>query len=139
MSHVIYALLALALASSAGVGVVLNASDASPGLTTIEGRVVHVAWNPHFEVAASFQVRNGSANATYNVELGPPWWWAEVGLPEIKVNDTLKVEGVLHDGNEIDAYRIWINGGNPIVIREAGMPKWAQMKSGRTPDDSDDE
>jgi len=127
----------LLLALATGVGVVLNASDASPGLTTIEGRVVHVAWNPHFEVAVSFQVRNGSANATYNVELGPPWWWASVGLPEINVNDTLRVEGVLEGGNTIEAYTIWINGGDAIVIREGGKPAWAEVASGR-PEKEDD-
>lgn len=139
MSHAVYALLAVVLASSAGAGIMLQDADVPSGLTTFEGKVVHVAWNPHFEVAVSFQVHNGTDDATYTVELGPPWWWAEVGLPQIEVNDTLKVEGVVHEGQYIEAYTIWINGGSPVVIREGGMPKWAQMKSGHTDDDSDDE
>jgi len=139
MPHAVYALVALALVSSAGIGVVLSSSDAPADLVTIEGKVTHVSWNPHFEVAVAYAISNASANATYEVELGPPWWWAEVGLPEIEVNDTLKVEGVLHDGNEIEAYRIWINGGDSIVIREGGKPPWAQVASGHDDSDSEDD
>ena len=136
MPHAAYALVALALVSSAGLGVVLTSSDAPADLMTFEGKVTHVSWNPHFEVAVSYEISNASANETYTVDLGPPWWWAEVGLPEIKVNDTLKVEGVLDEDGHIEAYRIWINGGDPIVIRDGGKPAWAEVASGH--DDEDD-
>ncbi|OGS49315.1 MAG: hypothetical protein A3K68_02135 [Euryarchaeota archaeon RBG_16_68_13] len=131
MPHPVYLLIALSLVSSAGIGAVLVASDDAPELTTFEGTVLHAAWNPHFEIAVAFEVRNASANVTYTVELGPPWWWSAVGLPEIHVNDTLRVEGVLENESEIQAYTIWINGGDAFVIREAGKPGWAEMASGR--------
>lgn len=130
MPNPAYGLIVLILVSSAGFGVVLTSSDAPSDRATFEGRVVRVDWNPHFEVAVSFEVENASANATYSVELGPPWWWAEVGLPEIRVNDTLRVEGVLEDG-VLQAYTIWINGGGAVVLREDGKPAWAEVASGR--------
>ena len=52
------------------------------------------------------------------------------------MNDVLRVEGVLEEGDVVEAYRIWINGGDPFVLREGGMPKWAQMKSGHTADEA---
>jgi hypothetical protein len=131
-------LIALALVSAAGAGVALSTNDAEGDLTTIEGTVVDVAWNPHWEVAVEYDVRlNDSEGTTYAVELGPPWWWAAVGLPEIEVNDTLSVEGVLHDGNAIEAYTISLNGGDPIVIRDGGKPMWAEVASGRPAKDDE--
>jgi len=132
--HPAYFVLALAFVSAAAAGIVVRDADDAPALTTVEGIVTHVAWNPHFEVAVAYELRNESANATYSVEFGPPWWWAEVGLPEIQVNDTLKVEGVLHEENHIDAYTIWVDGGDAFVLREAGKPDWAQVASGRSED-----
>lgn len=131
MSGSAHVLLVLAILSAAGAGVVLRTTDDAPDLTRIEGTVVDIAWNPHWEVAVEYTVAVDSDGTTYLVEMGPPWWWAEVGLPAIEANDTLAVEGVLHDGNVIDAYTVSVNGGPDVVIREAGKPAWADVASGR--------
>src|SRR2546427_5006304 len=114
MSNAVYAVLALALVTSVGAGVALHAMDTeSPEhLVTVEGTVTAVEWNPHFN--ESVEVTLTAANGTnYSVELAPPWWWAEQHFPTIHVNDTLKVEGRLDDGHEIEAFTVWINGGGP--------------------------
>lgn len=128
-------MLAVALMTSVGAGVVLHAADTeSPEhLVTVEGKVVAVEWNPHFNVSSELTLRD--ANGTnYSVELAPPWWLAQQHLPGIHVNDTLKVQGVLDDEHEIEAFTIWINGGSAITIRTGEMPPWAQERSGEADD-----
>ncbi len=140
MSNAVYAVLALALVTSVGAGVALHAMDTeSPEhLVTVEGTVTAVEWNPHFNV--SVEVTLTAANGTnYSVELAPPWWWAEQHLPTIQVNDTLKVEGTVDDGHEIEAFTVWINGGNAIVLRTGEMPPWAEERSGHTSEDNENE
>jgi len=129
--------LAVLVASTASAAILLPL-DEDAQLTTIDGTVVEVHRNPHWNVSVEYSVEvTGEDGTTYEVELGPPWWWASVGLPEINVNDTLRVEGVLEGGNTIEAYTIWINGGDAIVIREGGKPAWAEVASGR-PEKEDD-
>src|SRR2546427_6690218 len=131
MSNAVYAVLALALVTSVGAGVAIHAMDIeSPEpLVTVEGTVTALEWNPHFN--ESVEVTLTATNGTnYSVELAPPWWWAEQHFPTIHVNDTLKVEGRLDDGHEIEAFTVWINGGNPIVLRTGEMPARAQERSG---------
>jgi len=140
MSNAVYAVLALALVTSVGAGVALHAMDTeSPEhLVTVEGTVTAVEWNPHFNV--SVEVTLTAANGTnYSVRLAPPWWWAEQHLPTIQVNDTLKVEGTVDDGHEIEAFTVWINGGNAIVLRTGEMPPWAEERSGHTSEDNENE
>ena len=140
MSNAVYAVLALALVTSVGAGVALHAMDTeSPEhLVTVEGTVTAVEWNPHFNV--SVEVTLTAANGTnYSVILAPPWWWAEQHLPTIQVNDTLKVEGTVDDGHEIEAFTVWINGGNAIVLRTGEMPPWAEERSGHTSEDNENE
>ena len=140
MSNAVYAVLALALVTSVGAGVALHAMDTeSPeDLVTVEGTVTAVEWNPHFNV--SVEVTLTAANGTnYSVRLAPPWWWAEQHLPTIQVNDTLKVEGTVDDGHEIEAFTVWINGGNAIVLRTGEMPPWAEERSGHTSEDNENE
>jgi len=138
MANPILALLAIALVGSVGAaGVMLHAADTSPGTITVTGKVVAVEWNPHFNVSVEFELYNSTSNATYHVEVGPPWYWAEHALPAIKVNDTVKVQGVL-EGSELEAWTIWINGGSAIVLRTGEMPPWAQERSGHTPDTEHD-
>lgn len=130
-------MLAVLVASTASAAILLPL-DEDAQLTTIDGTVVEVHRNPHWNVSVEYSVEvTGEDGTTYEVELGPPWWWASVGLPEINVNDTLRVEGVLEGGNTIEAYTIWINGGDAIVIREGGKPAWAEVASGR-PEKEDD-
>ena len=126
MSNALYAILAMALVTSVGAGVAIHAMDSeSPeNLVTVEGTVTAVDWNPHFNES---------------VELAPPWWWAGQHFPTIHVNDTLKVEGFLDDGHEIQAFTVWINGGNAIVLRTGEMPPWAQERSGHTGEDNDND
>src|SRR3989441_12002391 len=133
MSNAVYAVLALALVTSVGAGVALHAMDTeSPEhLVTVEGTVTAVEWNPHFN--ESVEVTLTAANGTnYSVELAPPWWWAEQHFLTIHVNDTLKVEGRLDDGHEIEAFTVWINGGEGIVVRTGEIPAGAQERSGQT-------
>ena len=133
MANPILALLAIALVGSVGAaGVMLQPADTSPGTMTVTGKVVAVEWNPHFNVTVEFTLYNKTSDTNYTVELGPPWYWAEHKIPAIKVNDTVKVEGVLED-HEIEAWTIWINGGSAIVLRTGDMPPWAQERSGQTP------
>ena len=130
-------MLAVLVASTASAAILLPL-DEDAQLTTIDGTVVEVHRNPHWNVSVEYSVEvTGEDGTTYEVELGPPWWWASVGLPEINVNDTLRVEGVLEGGNTIEAYTIWINSGDAIVIREGGKPAWAEVASGR-PEKEDD-
>ncbi len=132
MPSVAYVMVAVALLSTAGVGTVLYASNEAPERVDIEGRIIHVAWNPHWDVAVEYEVQVAASNGeTYLVELGPPWWWTEVGLPAIERNDTLRVEGVLHEGNVVEAYTIWVNGGDSLLIRDGGKPAWAGEAPGR--------
>ena len=140
MSNALYAVLAMALVTSVGAGVVIHAMDSeSPeNLVTVEGTVTAVDWNPHFN--ESVELTLTTANGTnYSVALAPPWWWAEQNFPTIHVNDTLKVEGTLDDGHEIEAFTVWINGGNATVLRTGEMPPWAQERSGHTGEDNDNE
>src|SRR2546422_7636332 len=123
MSNAVYAVLALALVTSVGAGVALHAMDTeSPEhLVTVEGTVTALEWNPHFNMSVELTLT--AANGTnYSVELAPPWWWAEQHFPTIHVNDTLKVEGRLDDGDEIEAFTVWINGGNPIGLPTGEKP-----------------
>ena len=55
------------------------------------------------------------------------------------MNDTLKVEGTVDDGHEIEAFTVWINGGNAIVLRTGEMPPWAEERSGHTSEDNENE
>lgn len=130
-------MLAVLVASTASAAILLPL-DEDAQLTTIDGTVVEVHRNPHWNVSVEYSVEvTGEDGTAYEVELGPPWWWASVGLPEINVNDTLRVEGVLEGGNTIEAYTIWINGGDAIVIREGGKPAWAEVASGRPEKEED--
>src|SRR2546426_11596222 len=127
MSSVLSAVLAMALVTSGGAGVAIHAMDSeSPeNLVTVEGTVTAVDWNPHFN--ESVELTLTAANGTnYSVELAPPWWWAGQHFPTIHVNDTLKVEGFLDDGHEIQAFTVWINGGDAIVVPTGERPPWAQ-------------
>src|SRR5207253_3526390 len=106
-------------------------SESPENLVTVEGTVTAVDWNPHFN--ESVELTLTAANGTnYSVELAPPWWWAEQKFTTIHVNDTLKIQGVLDDGHEIQAFTVWVNGGNAIVLRTGEMPPWAQERSGHT-------
>src|SRR2546426_3854990 len=132
MSNALYAFLALALVTSVGAGVAIHAMDTeSPEpLVTVEGMVTAVEWNPHFNVSVELTLT--AANGTnYSVELAPPWWWAEQHFPTIHVNDTLKVEGRLDDGHEIEAFTVWINGGEPRRLPAGGK---APLRGGRARD-----
>ncbi len=133
MSHALLVLAAFALVASVGAGVALHAADTDAHtVMTVDGKVTSVDWNPKWDVSVEFTLQTSGANAaTYNVELGPPWWWADHDAPTIKVNDTVKVQGEL-DGQSIEAFTIWVNGGPAIVLREPGMPPWAQERSGQT-------
>src|SRR5438876_12142346 len=118
MSNAFYAILALALVTSVGTGVALHVMDAesSENLVTVEGTVTAVDWNPHFN--ESVELTLTAANGTnYSVELAPPWWWEEQKCTRIHANDTLKVEGVLDDGQELRGFAGWGNGGHAIVLR----------------------
>jgi hypothetical protein len=140
MSNALFAVLALALVTSVGAGVAIHAmdTDSSENLVTVEGTVTVVDWNAHFNESVELSLT--TANGTnYSVELAPPWWWAQQSFPMIHVNDTLKVEGVLDDGHEIEAFTVWINGGNAIVLRTGEMPVWAEDRSGQTGEDHDNE
>ncbi len=133
MANPILALLAIVAIGGVGAaGVMLHAADTNPATMTVTGKVVAVEWNPHFNVTVEFELYNSTSNTTTHVELGPPWYWAEHHLPAIKVNDTVKVQGVMDD-KELEAWTIWINGGNAIVLRTGEMPPWAQERSGQTP------
>src|SRR2546428_4363529 len=125
MSNVLYAILAMALVTSVGAGVAIHAMDSeSPeNLVTVDGTVTAVDWNPHFN--ESVELTLTTANGTnYSVDLAPPWWWAEQNFTTIHVNDTLKVQGVLDDGHEIQAFTVWINGGGPAVApAREGAPR----------------
>ncbi len=133
MASTVLALLAVVLVGSVGAGVMLHAADTNSATITVTGKVVAVEWNPHYNVTVEFSLYNSTDNTTYHVELGPPWYWAEQKYPAIKVNDTVKVQGVMED-NELEAWTIWINGGSAIVLRTGEMPPWAQEKSSQTPD-----
>src|SRR5438445_7600443 len=138
MSNAVYAVLALALVTSVGAGVALHAMDTESleHLVTVEGTVTAVEWNPHFN--ESVEVTLTAANGTnYSVELAPPWWWAEQKFTTIHVNDTLKVEGVLDDGHEIQAFTVWVNGGNAILLRTGRVPPSAEERAGHTGQDHD--
>src|SRR2546428_4648652 len=137
MSNALYAILAMALVTSVGAGVAIHAMDSeSPeNLVTVEGTVTAVDWNPHFN--ESVELTLTAANGTnYSVELAPPWWWAEQNFPTIHVNDTLKVLGVLDDGHEIQAFTVWVNGGNAIMLRNGRMPPWVEGRAGPTGEDN---
>src|SRR5256712_12563274 len=96
-------------------------------LVTVEGTVTALEWNPHFN--ASVELTLTAANGTnYSVELAPPWWWAEQHFPTIHVNDTLKVEGRLDDGHEIEAFTVWINGGEPPALPTGAVAPRAQER-----------
>lgn len=133
---VAHAVLAVLVASTAGAAILLPLEE-NAELTTFEGTVVDVHWNPHWNVSVEYSVEVTGEDGTTEVELGPPWWWASVGLPEINVNDTLRVQGVLEDGDAIKAYTIWVNGGNAIVLRTGGKPAWAEVASGRPMNEDD--
>src|SRR3989442_15054134 len=130
MSNALYAILAMALVTSVGAGVAFHAMDSeSPeNLVTVEGTVTAVDWNPHFN--ESVELTLTTANGTnYSVELAPPWWWAEQNFTTIHVNDTLKVQGALDDGHEIQAFTVWINGGDAILLPTREMPPRAPERS----------
>src|SRR3989475_10454442 len=136
MSNALYAILAMALVTSVGAGVAIHVMDSeSPeNLVTVEGTVTAVDWNPHFNESAELTLTE--ANGTnYSGELAPPWWWAEQNFPTIHVNDTLKVEGALDDGHEIQAFTVWINGGDAVVLRAGRRPPRAQGRSRPTGED----
>src|SRR3989442_419693 len=140
MSNALYAILAMALVTSVGAGVAIHVMDSeSPeNLVTVEGTVTAVDWNPHFN--ESVELTLTAANGTnYSVELAPPWWWAEQRFTTIHVNDTLKFEVTQKTAYEIQAFTVWINGGNAIVLRTGEMPPWAQERSGQTGEDHDNE
>src|SRR2546425_9886340 len=140
MSNTLYAVLALALVTSVGAGVALHAMDTeSPEhLVTVEGTVTAVEWNPHFNVSVELTLT--AANGTnYSVELAPPWWWGEQHFPTIHVNDTLKVEGTLDDGHEIEALTVWINGGDADGARTGEVPPWGGGRAGHTRRDNENE
>src|SRR3989449_11571907 len=138
MSNALYAALAMALVTSVGAGVAIHVMDSeSPeNLVTVEGTVTAVDWNPHFNESVELMLT--TANGTnYSVELAPPWWWAEQNFATIHVNDTLKVLGVLDDGHEIQAFTVWINGGEAIVLRAGEMPPWGEGRAGPTGEDKE--
>src|SRR3989442_8025971 len=140
MSNVLYAILAMALVTSVGAGVAIHAMDSeSPeNLVTVEGTVTAVDWNPHFN--ESVELTLTTANGTnYSVELAPPWWWAQQNFTTIHVNDTLKVEGRLDDGHEIQAFTVWVNGGDPERLRTGQEPPWAGGEHGQAEDENRDE
>src|SRR3989449_8886657 len=140
MSSAWYAILAMALVTSVGAGVAIHAMDSeSPeNLVTVEGTVTAVDWNPHFN--ESVELTLTAANGTnYSVELAPPWWWAEQNFPTIHVNDTLKVEGVLDDGHEIQAFTVWINGGNANFVRGRRERPWGPELAGPHGEEHDNE
>ena len=141
MSNALYAILAMALVTSVGAGVALHSMEnESPEehMVTVEGTVTAVEWNPHFNVTVEVTLMD--ANGTnYSVELGPPSSLAERNFPTIHVNDTLKVEGVLDDGHEIEAFTVWINGGSGIVLRTAEESPGEQEGSGHPEDDHENE
>src|SRR3989475_9705764 len=140
MSNALYAILAMALVTSVGAGVAIHAMDSeSPeNLVTVEGTVTAVDWNPHFN--ESVELTLTTANGTnYSVALAPPWWWAEQNFPTIHVNDTLKVEGTLDDGHEIEAFTVWINGGDAIVLRAGERAPRGHGGAGPTGDDDHNE
>src|SRR3989442_3410409 len=127
MSNALYAFLALALVTSVGAGVAIHAMDTESAepLGTGEGMVTALEWNPHFNVSVELTLT--AANGTnYSVELAPPWWWAEQHFPTIHVNDTLKVEGRLDDGHEIEAFTVWINGGEPSDLPAGAVASWGR-------------
>src|SRR3989475_2698674 len=133
MSNALFAVLALALVTSVGAGVAIHVMDTeSPEpLVTVEGTVTALEWNPHFNVSVELTLT--AANGTnYSVELAPPWWWAEQHFPTIHVNDTLKVEGRLDDGHEIEAFTVWINGGKPFSLRSGAGSPWGWLRTRRT-------
>src|SRR3989442_11812342 len=106
-------------------------SESPENLVVVEGTVTAVDWNPHFN--ESVELTLTAANGTnYSVELAPPWWWAEQNFPTIHVNDTLKVEGALDDGHEIQAFTVWINGGQASFPRTGEKPPRAPGRSGQT-------
>src|SRR3989454_1840055 len=140
MSNALYAILAMALVTSVGAGVAIHVMDSeSPeNLVTVEGTVTAVDWNPHFN--GSVELTLTAANGTnYSVELAPPWWWAEQNFTTIHENDTLKVEGALDDGHEIQAFTVWINGGKALVLLTGEKPPRAQGRSGHTDGDHKNE
>lgn len=132
MPNTFTAILVLALVAAAGTGAVVHRMDANGEVRTIGGIVTEIAWNRYWEVAVEYGVRMNDAEGTmYAVELGPPWWWAAVGLPDIRLNDTLAVDGIVHDGNAIEAYTVSVNGGETVMIRDGDKPAWAEVASGR--------
>ncbi len=142
MPHAALALAVLALVGTAGAaGFAIHAMDASSAnLVTLSGKVASVDWNPHFNVSVEFNLTNGTKS--YQVELGPPWYWAEQNYPAIKVNDSVSVKGVFDDNSttEFTAWSISVNGGSWITLRTGDMPAWAQEKSGQSPEiDHDNE
>src|SRR3989475_10381697 len=140
MSNALYAILAMALVTSVGAGVAIHVMDSeSPeNLVTVEGTMTGGDWNPHFNESVELTLTAANGR-NYSAELAPPWWWAEQNFPTIHVNDTSKVEGVLDDGHEIQAFTVWINCGQSIVLRTGEMPPWAQERSGQTGEDHDNE
>lgn len=140
MSNAVYTILALALVTSVGAGFAVHAmeSESPENMVTVEGTVTAVDWNPHFNESVELTLTANGTN--YSVELAPPWWWAQQNYTTIHVNDTLKVQGALDDDHEIEAFTVWVNGGNAIVLRTAGeMPPWAQERSGHADDDNENE
>src|SRR5207244_11884083 len=97
-----------------------------------------VEWKTHFNKNAEHP-RTEENRTNYNLELARPSWWAEQNLPTIQVNDTLKVEDAIDDGHEIQAFTVWINGGNAIVLRTGEMPPWSEGRSGHTGEDHENE
>ena len=133
MSYALPVFIAIALVATIGAGVVLHGAETdASALRTVEGRVMSVEWNPNWNVSVEFTLETSGANQTmHHIELGPPWWWAEHDAPSIRVNDTVKVQGEL-EGDSIEAFTIWVNGGPAIVLRDRGMPAWASERSGGT-------
>ncbi len=136
MAHPALALAVLALVGSAGAaGFAIHALDSgSVSLVTISGTVSSVDWNPHFNVSVEFNLTNGTKS--YQVEVGPPWYWAEHNYPAIKVNDSVSVKGLFDDNSTTDfeAWSISINGSAWITLRTGDMPAWAEEKSGQSPE-----
>lgn len=145
MANPLLVVLALALAASASGGVAFVALEdhSSANVLTIEGTVVRAELNPHWNVSTDIQIRTTN-NTTYNVDLGPPWWWAQQKYPTIHVNDTVKVTGVGDDENDgnatagLTAFTISVNGGSTITLRSGGMPAWAEQRSSEH-DDAENE
>ena len=134
MAHPALVLAVLAVVGTAGAaGFALHTMDASPNLVTVSGTVTSVDWNPHFNTSVEFNVTNGTT--TVQVELAPPWYWAEHNYPAVKVNDTVSVKGVFDDNSttNLEAWSISINGGAWITLRTGDMPAWAQERSGQQP------